>query len=149
MNFSLPGAHVPDIERANRTLQERFRVKLYRLPFKLIPRTMIKYLALRVTRHGNSFPAQTGISQHYSPHRIVSGRQVDFMKEFKHSFGDYVQANSEHAIRNKTLSRTLDCIYLHADDSLQGGHQVMDLATGNMDHFRKVEASVMTQMVVD
>ena len=94
MNFSLPGAHVPDIERANRTLQERFRVNLYRLPFKLIPRTMIKYLALRVTRHGNYFPAQTGISRHYSPHTIVSGKQVDFKKEFNHSFGDYVQAPS-------------------------------------------------------
>ena len=51
MNFSLSKEHAPDIKRANRTLQERFRVALYRLPFCLIPRVMIQRLALRVTRH--------------------------------------------------------------------------------------------------
>ena len=35
-NYCLPGEHVPDIERLNRLLQERFRVKLYRLPYKVI-----------------------------------------------------------------------------------------------------------------
>ena len=53
MNFSLPGAHVPDIERANCVLQERFQTALYHLPFKLIPQAMIKFLSLRVTRHVN------------------------------------------------------------------------------------------------
>ena len=80
MNFALPAEHVPDIERANRVLQERFWVNLYRLPFKLILRTMIRHSALRVTRHGNYSPAVTGIWKHYSPHTIVSGRQVDFNK---------------------------------------------------------------------
>ena len=46
MNFSLPKEHVLNIERLNRTLQERFRVALYRLPFLLIPRVMITRLAL-------------------------------------------------------------------------------------------------------
>ena len=62
LNFSLPGEHVPDIERMNRVLQERFRVALYRLPFKQIPRTMIVRLALRITRTANMFPAKEGIS---------------------------------------------------------------------------------------
>ena len=138
MNFSLPGANMPDIEQANRTLQEQFRVNLYRLPYKIIPRTMIKYLALCVTRHGNYFPAQTGIRWYYSPHTIVSGRQVKFKKEFNHSFGDYVQAKIEHAIRNQKNPWTLDCIYLHADDSLKDGHQAMELTNGNITCLPKV-----------
>ena len=44
-DFALPAEHVPDIERANQVLQERFRVNLYHLPFKLILRTMIRNLA--------------------------------------------------------------------------------------------------------
>ena len=113
-------------------LQERFRTVLYRLPFKLIPRAMIKFLALRVTRHGNYFRAATGILKHYSPYTIVSGKQVDYKKELVYSFGDYVQANTTHLIKNNNLPRTLDCIYLRANDALYGGHQVIDLCTGRV-----------------
>lgn len=49
INFSLPGEHVLDIERANRTLQERYRVELYRLPYRVIPQVMIRRLVLRIT----------------------------------------------------------------------------------------------------
>ena len=102
INFSLPGAHVPDIKRHNRVLQERFRIVLYCLPFKSIPRSTIKFLALHVTRHGNYFPSPTGISKHYFPHTIVSGRQVNFRKELVHSYSDYVQANTTHLIKKTT-----------------------------------------------
>ena len=149
MNFSLPGAHVPDIERENRVLQERFRVALYRLPFKSIPREMINFFALWVTRHGNYFPAQTGISKNYSPHTIVSGRQVDFRKECGYGYGDYVQANTTHVIKNNNLPWTIDCIYLRANDALQGGHEVMDLATGRVVSRQSVIPSVITRMVID
>ena len=81
MNFSLTVEHVPDIERANKTLQERFKFMFYSLPVKMIPGAMINFLALRVLRHLNYFPAATRISKHYSPHTIVSGRVVDFIKK--------------------------------------------------------------------
>ena len=110
---------------------------------------MITFLALWMTRHGNYFPAQTGISKHYSPHTIVSGRQVDFKKEFVYSYGDYVQANTTHVIKNNNLPRTIDCIYLRANDALQGGHEVMDLATGRVVSRKSVVPSVMTRMAID
>ena len=70
-NFAHPGEHVPDIERENRTLQDRFRVNLYRLPFMIIPRTMIRYLALWITKNGSLFPRKSGLSKHYSPYLII------------------------------------------------------------------------------
>ena len=94
MNCSLPGAHVLDVEKANRVLQERFWVALYHLPFKVISRAMIKFLALRVTRHGKYCTTPTGISKHYYPHTIVNGRQVEYRKELVCSYGNYVQANT-------------------------------------------------------
>ena len=55
-NFSLPQEHVPDIEHENRVLQERFCVGLYRLPYKILPKLMIRYLALRITRNRSYLP---------------------------------------------------------------------------------------------
>ena len=72
MNLSNPNEHVPDIKRANRLLEERFRVHYYRMPFKVMPTVMIEQLALSITDHITWFPAKGGISQHYSPYTILS-----------------------------------------------------------------------------
>ena len=69
-NFSLPQEHVPDIEHENRVLQERFRVRLYILPYTKLPKAMIQYLALRVTRNRSYFPKKTGISKVFLPHNF-------------------------------------------------------------------------------
>ena len=61
MNFTLPGKHVPTIERYNQVLQERYVISLYRIPFKMIVWIMIHYLTLRVTTHINYLPAHTSI----------------------------------------------------------------------------------------
>ena len=42
MKYSLPGAHIPDIEQVNQVLQESFCVSLHCIPFKVGTRTMIK-----------------------------------------------------------------------------------------------------------
>ena len=129
-NFSSPQEHVPNIEHKNRVLQERFCVLLYRLPFKVIPRTMIWYGALRVTKLRSYFPKKAGISKYFSPYTILNQRQIVFNKEFAHSFGDYVQAVEDNPPKNKNLLRSKDCIYLRASNLLQGGHDLMDLSTG-------------------
>ena len=67
INFSNPGEHVPDIERGNRTLEERFRVQYYRLPFEALPTVMIRYLPLQITKNRSMFPKKEGISKYYSP----------------------------------------------------------------------------------
>ena len=109
-NFSLPQEDVPDIEHENRVLQERFRVGLYRLPFKILPKLMIRYLALRVTSNRNYFPKKTGISKIFSPHTILEQKKMDFNKEFIHSFGDYVQAIDDRSPKNNNLPRLIDPI---------------------------------------
>ena len=40
-------------------------------------------------------------------------------------------------------------IYLRAYDSLQGGHKMMDLATGRMFTRPKCDACAMTRMVIE
>ena len=66
-----------------------------------------------------------------------------------HSFVYYVQAVEDRAPKNKNLPRSINSIYLRADDSLQGGQELMDLATGRVFGRPKVTACAMTQMVID
>ena len=95
INFSNPGEHVPDIERENRTLKERIRVAIHRLPFTVILRTMIRYLPLKITKNRSMFPRSTGISKYFAPYTILKKKQIDYKKEFSFLFGNYVQAYNQ------------------------------------------------------
>ena len=109
---------------------------------------MIQYLALRVTKNRSYFPKKGGISKIFSPYTILKRKQVDFNKEFIYSFGDYVQATDDRNPKNNNLPRSIDAIYLCLAESLQGGHEMMDLATGRMFTRPKVDACTMTRMGV-
>ena len=85
----------------------------------------------------------------FSPYTILKRKQVDFNKEFVYSFGNYVQATDDHHPKNNNQPRSIDAIYLRSAESLQGGHEMMDLATGRMFTRPKVDACAMTRMVVD
>jgi len=78
MNYANLDAHMPDIERNNRVIKERFRIAYYRMPFEKIPKIMIRYLAMVYVKQMNIFPAKNGISKYYSPHMIMSGEAYDY-----------------------------------------------------------------------
>ncbi len=98
------------------------------MPFKKIPKIMIQYLAMVCAKQMNIFPAKNGISKYYSPHMIMSGETYDYKKHCMCEFGTYVQGNTRSS--NTNLPRSVDAIYLRPVSSLQGGHEVMNLATG-------------------
>ena len=106
INFTMPGEHVPDIERMNRVLQERFRVAIYMLPFKIILKVMIVCLTIRITRTANMFPAVEGISRYFAPSTIVLGKQINFFKELVFRFGDYGQGYQINITRIAPFSST-------------------------------------------
>ena len=67
MNYANPDMHVPDIERNNRVIKERFRIAYYRMPYTKIPKIMIRYFVMVCAKQMNIFPAKNGISKYYSP----------------------------------------------------------------------------------
>ena len=71
MNYTNAGDHVPEAERNNRVLQERVRTAYHRLPYKAIPKTMLKHLTMISAEQLNYFPAKGGISAHFSPYAII------------------------------------------------------------------------------
>ena len=130
MIYASSNDHVPDIERSNRVVEERYRVAFYRLGFKLMPKVICEHLAMRVTKNLNMFPAAEGISQHYSPQTILKKENVDYLRYCAFSFGEHVQAFDENTKTNNNLPQTIDCIYLRPDPESPNGHKLMDLKTG-------------------
>ena len=110
---------------------------------------MIRALAQECTHKLNWFPVKNGISEHYSPHTIVSQTKIDYKKACQFELGEYVQAsNDDHLKSSMNAPRTVDAIYLRPVRSFQGGHEVMDLHTGRKLRRRKVTRVPITQRVI-
>ena len=132
MNYANAFNHVPEAERNNRTIKERVRAAYHRLPYKKLPRVIIRYLAMVQTNLLNYFPVKGGISEYYSPKTILGGTPLDYDKHCVVPLGTYVQANHESQATNDNTARTINCIYLRPCNNIQGGHELMDLNSGRV-----------------
>jgi hypothetical protein len=92
MNYATVSEHVPEAERNNRTIQERIRSAYHNLPYAMIAKIMLRYLAMISTERLNYFPTKDGVSPYFSPHVILTGKAFDFTKHCKFSFGAFVQS---------------------------------------------------------
>ena len=124
------------------------RIGIYRLPLNIFPKSTVRYLALRVARNINYLPKKTGISKIFSPHTILKQKQVNFNKDFIHSFGEYVQATDDRSPQNSNMPRLIESIYLRAEDTLKGSHQLMNLAMGSVLCRPKVDTCDMMRMMI-
>ena len=73
---------------------------------------------------------------------------LDYNKHCVVPFGTYVQANHKTNPTNTNKPRTLDAIYLHPTDNIQGGHELMDLNSGRVITRRKVTEIPVTELVI-
>jgi len=149
MNFSNPGDHVPEAEQNIRKIKERIRATFHRLPYKSIPRIMVRYLVMDCTHKINMFPAKGDISHYYSPRIILGQRALDYKKECTIPFRTYVQAQTNPKQTNSNAPRTLDAIYLCPAQNIQGGHEVMDLATGHVITCGRVIEVPITKTIIE
>ena len=70
-------------------------------------------------------------------------------KHFQVLFGAYVQANQDNSPTNTQAGRFLDTIYLRPMNNIQGGHEVMNLATGQVITRAVVRECPLTQVVIN
>ncbi|WP_288992819.1 polyprotein of Ty1/Copia retrotransposon [uncultured Marinobacter sp.] len=148
MNFTNAQDHVPEAERNNRTIKERIRAAYHRLPYKAIPRIMIRYLAMIQANQLNLFPVKGGVSSYYSPRMILNQTNLDYNKHCVVPFGAYVQANHESSKTSSNVQRTLDAIYLRPTQNQQGGHELMDLNSGQLITRNIVHEIPVTDVVI-
>ena len=112
MNYANPGDHVPQAERNNRTIKECIMTALQRIAYRTIPRIMIETIAEQSATMLNMFPAKHGMSPYYSPETIVTQKRLDYDRDCKYSFGEYVIAGTQNQPTNIMTARGIDCIYL-------------------------------------
>ena len=149
MNYTVTDEHVPEAERNNRTIAECIRATYHNLPYKTMPKLMLRYLAMVCAHQLNLFPAKGGVSAYLSPHVLVGGQNLDFEKHCQIPFGSYVQANQENDPKNTNAPRTIDCIYLRPiTRNIQGGHELMDLNSGRMITRQRVWEIPVTDVVI-
>jgi hypothetical protein len=148
MNFTNALDHVSEAERNNRTIKELVRAAYHRLPFKALPRQLIRYLVQTQASQLNLFPAKGGISPYYSPRTILGLPTLDYVKDCTVPFGAYVQANHKTNQTNSNASRTIDEIYLRPVNSMQGGHELFDLNSGRVITRARVTQIPVTDVVI-
>ena len=110
INCSNTNDHVAEAERNNRFLKERFRTKFHLLPYRALPRIMIKSLAYEVTKEANYFPVKDGVSTIFSPRQLIDRKNLDYNRDFGIPFGSYVAATV--ATDNTPLKHVLAVLFI-------------------------------------
>jgi hypothetical protein len=80
--------HVPKVEGNNRTIKVQVQAAYHQLPYKALPRQLIRYLAQTQASQLNLFPAKGGISPYYSPRTILGLPTLDYVKHCTVPMGD-------------------------------------------------------------
>jgi hypothetical protein len=118
------------------------------LPYKALPRQLIRYLVQTQASQKILFPAKRVISPYYSPRTILGLPLLDYVKHCTVPFGAYVQANHETNQTNSNASRTIDAIYLRPVNSMQGSHELYDLNLGRVITRARVTQISVTEVVI-
>ena len=93
---------------------------------------MIRHLEMNFDAEFEFFPSKTGFLAHYIPHMILSQNNWYYNKHIQVELGAYVHSSQVNDPNNTNCPRTLDGIYFCLASNLQGGHQIMDLKTGQL-----------------
>jgi hypothetical protein len=79
---------------------------------------------------------------------ILNQTNLDYTKHCVVPFGAYVQANQESTKTSSNVTRTLDTIYLRPAQNQQGGHELMDLNSGQLISRNIVHEIPVTDVVI-
>jgi hypothetical protein len=74
INIADAANHIPEVERSIRTIKEPTRCLIQGLPFKRIPKAMMRAAIENAHKALNQFPAKNGASHTLSPLTIMTGR---------------------------------------------------------------------------
>ena len=127
VNVTGKGKHASQAERMIRLIKERVRAYANSLPYKL-PDIILVWLVYAVVYNLNNTP-RTSNPYGLSPRILFDGRKINFKRDLKSSFGDYVQVHESDEIKNTLKPRSKDAIFLKMRGNLQGTAEFLDLST--------------------
>jgi Reverse transcriptase (RNA-dependent DNA polymerase)/Zinc knuckle len=131
LNIAASDSHVGEIERSIRTIKERNRSTVHGLPYKRLPKLMVKEVVRFSVNCLNQLPAEDGVSTTLSPNTIMTGKSNPDYNNMRVEFGSYVQIYEPTTFATNTLrSRTTGAIALTATGNAQGDYYFMSLVSG-------------------
>ena len=128
LNETSADEHVPEIERNNRYLKEKVRGTVNSLPFKVLPRVLLKAIIYDATKWMNMFPRSAGVPN-MSPRFIITGLSTDVKIHCRVPIGAYCHVHDEPDPSNTNIPRTTGALALHAQGNVQGGYNFVNLST--------------------
>jgi hypothetical protein len=131
LNTTAAQEHVGEIEGKIRVIKEKARGTINVLPYKILLKLIIIELMHFCVMWLNSFPDKSGISEKYSPQKLVSRHKLDAKLHCKFPFGAYCEVHTDPDITNTTEPRMRWGICLSPTGNLQGSYKFMLLSTGN------------------
>ena len=136
----------PYAERTIRIIKERTRGIYHTLPFKLT----LKLLSLLVLFSASRISMVPSVSNNTgaSGWERFYGLKLDYKKNFKAGFGDYVQAHN-NASDNTMKSRTTGGLTLYDTGNKQGSWYIYNLETGRIIKRNKFTILPMPDVVIN
>ena len=89
VNTTAAREHVPEIERQIRLIKERVRCTTSDFPLNPTPGLVFIHLVYTCVMWLNYTPRKEGAVQGISPRKIVTGRKVNYKREYRACMGGY------------------------------------------------------------
>jgi hypothetical protein len=130
LNIADADDHVSEAERSIRTIKERVRCTVQGLPYRRIPKVMMRAVVEGAHKSLNQFPARNGASDELSPLTIMTGTPSPDYHDFKIELGAYAHVFEDNNPTNTNKTRSTGAIALTQTGNAQGGYYFMSLTTG-------------------
>jgi len=141
--------HVGAVERSVRTMKENSRAGLHGIPYKQVPKAMVKGLLKYATILLNAFPStKPGISDTLSPRNIVQGLLNLNFANLKYEFGEYGELSKDSTVTNTQAGRTKGALALYPRGQ-HGSWAFLSLSTGKEVHGRTFTPLPITDEVIE
>jgi hypothetical protein len=131
LNIVATDSHVSEVERSIQTIKERNRSMVHGLPYRRLPKLMVREKVKHSVTCLNQLPADDGVSGMLSPNTIMTGKPNPNFNLMTLEFGSYIQFYEPTTFATNTLrSRTTGAITLTHTGNAQGDYLFMSLITG-------------------
>ena len=140
--------HVPEIERSVQTQKNENRSACHAIPYKCIPRIMVRELVKQGNTFLNAFGSDESSRNGLSPRNIIDDLPHINYNDLKYEFGEYVQLHTTENFTNGMKSRTIGAIVM-GPRNITCQYNFMSLETGSEINGRVVARLPITNNVIE
>ena len=115
-----------------RLIKDRERIVVSKLSFKTLHKQVVFNIVYCLVMWLNSFTETQGISDKNSKREIVTRHEMDFTKNPKTAFVEYIESHDDPNINIHINPITHVCIALGTNINIKGTHKVFGIYNGKV-----------------